>query len=278
MDNYYSSLNDWIDSFGTENKTGQQGMIYKDQAKSISEKLQLKNYEAKYRVVIIWMPELMNLETSNKLLKLLEEPPLGTIFLAIGEDKNRLLKTIVSRLQIINVANFKRNDIQSYFSEKNTKDQSSINNLLNLANLDLGRIIQTLNNPNSSSGFFDFFSQWMRLVYKKDIEGITKWTENISSIGRKNQRLFCGYAIKVVRECLMYRIIRKEIKSDSKEEVQFIKKFSAFINEKNVISIVKEFESTIKYVNRNGNAKILFFNLSLQCIKFLTLKPNLIKN
>ena len=39
MDNYYSSLNDWIDSFGVENKTGQQGAIYKHEADNIHKKL-----------------------------------------------------------------------------------------------------------------------------------------------------------------------------------------------------------------------------------------------
>ena len=83
-ENIYGSLNDWIDSFGSENKAGQQGAIYKDESTSIHNKLSLKNYEAPYRVVLIWMPERMNLEVSNKLLKLFEEPPKGTIFLLVA--------------------------------------------------------------------------------------------------------------------------------------------------------------------------------------------------
>ena len=42
------------EEFKGENKTGQTGMIYKDQAKSISEKLKLKSYESNYKVVLIW--------------------------------------------------------------------------------------------------------------------------------------------------------------------------------------------------------------------------------
>ncbi len=116
--NYYGSLNGWIDSFGTENKTGQQGTIYKDEANNIHKKLSLKNYEAEYRVVLIWMPERMNLEVSNKLLKLFEEPPKGTIFLLITENTNQLLPTIISRLQSITIADFTAEDIVNHFGEK----------------------------------------------------------------------------------------------------------------------------------------------------------------
>ena len=68
--NPYLSLNNWIDTFGTENKTGSKGAIYKDEAISIRKKLALKNFESSYRVVLIWMPEQINREASNKLLKL----------------------------------------------------------------------------------------------------------------------------------------------------------------------------------------------------------------
>ena len=115
LSNPYISINDWIDSFGTENKTGQQGSIYIDEAASIQRKLILKNYEAEYRVVLIWMPERMNLTVANKLLKLLEEPPKGTIFILVSEGANNLLPTIISRLQTLKIPDFDPEDIVHYF-------------------------------------------------------------------------------------------------------------------------------------------------------------------
>ena len=85
LKNMYGSLSGWIDILGSEYKTAEKGSIYKDEAISIRKKLALKNFEAKYRVVLIWMPEQMNIEASNKLLKLFEEPPNGTIFLLVSE-------------------------------------------------------------------------------------------------------------------------------------------------------------------------------------------------
>ena len=142
-DNYYSSLNDWIDSFGTENKTGQQGTIYKDEANNIHKKLSLKNYEADYRVVLIWMPERMNLEVSNKLLKLFEEPPKGTIFILVSENVNQLLPTILSRLQTIKIPDFTTEDIVQYFGE-NVLSLEKAKQLRNLTDADFGKISKIL--------------------------------------------------------------------------------------------------------------------------------------
>ena len=269
--NPYLSLSDWIDSFGTENKTGQQGSIYKDEAISIHKKLSLKNYEADYRVVLIWMPEQMNLEAANKLLKLLEEPPKGTLFLLVSENSGKLLNTITSRLQTVKVADFSTNNIMEYFgSEKLNIEKAK--QLKNLMDADLGKIIQLLNNEAEMMDFFESFSDWMRLTYKMNIQGISKWVDSIATMGRKHQILFISYAIKMMRECLIFNFANQSLLKTNQKEFEFIGKFSPFIHEENSILIVEKLEKTIKAIQRNANAKILFFELSLQMVKYLKLK------
>ena len=269
-DNYYSSLNDWIDSFGTENKTGQQGTIYKDEANNIHKKLSLKNYEADYRVVLIWMPERMNLEVSNKLLKLFEEPPKGTIFILVSENTNQLLPTIISRLQTINIPDFTTEDIVQYFGE-NMLSLEKAKQLRNLTDADFGKISKILTDKENDLDLFNDFSSWMRLSYKMDVQGISKWVDELSVRGRKQQKLFLSYAIKMVRECLIYNFASNSLLKSNENELAFLTKFSPFIHEKNSILIVEKLEESIKAINRNANAKILFFELSLQMVKFLKL-------
>ena len=269
--NPYLSLNTWIDSFGTENKTGQQGVIYKDEAINIHKKLRLKNYEAKYRVVLIWMPEQMNIEVSNKLLKTLEEPPLGTIFLVVSENTGKLLSTIISRLQTIKITNFSIEDIMEYFGEDKLETEKA-KQLRNLTDADLGEIIQIVNNEIEKIDFFENFSDWVRLSYKMDIPGISQWVDAVSSSGRKQQILFLSYAIKIIRECLIYNFASRLLLKTTENEFSFISKFSSFIHEENSILIIEKLEKTIKAIQRNANAKILFFELSLQMVKFLKLK------
>ena len=269
--NYYGSLNGWIDSFGTENKTGQQATIYKDEAINIHKKLSLKNYEAEYRVVLIWMPERMNLEVSNKLLKLFEEPPKGTIFLLVTENANQLLPTIISRLQSIKIADFTAEDIVNHFGEQALSLEKA-KQLRNLTNADLGKITLILEDKEGELDLFSDFSVWMRLTYKMDLQGISKWVDNLSLKGRKQQNLFLSYAIKMVRECLIYNFASDTLLKTNENEFAFLTKFSPFIHEENSVMITEKLEESIKAINRNANAKILFFELSLQMVKFLRLK------
>ena len=270
-DNYYYSLNDWIDSFGTENKAGQQGTIYVDEAKNIHKKLSLKNYEANYRVVLIWMPERMDLKTSNKLLKLFEEPPKGTIFILVSENASQLLPTINSRMQTIKVADFTTEDIISYFGN-NILSSEKAKQLVNLTDADLGKISQILNEKEDNLDLFSNFSSWMRLSYKMDVKGISKWVDEISGKGRKQQKLFLSYTIKMIRECLIYNFSSNSLLKTNENELTFLTKFSSFIHEGNSILIAEKLEKSIKAINRNANAKILFFELSLQMVKFLKVK------
>ena len=269
--NYYGSLNGWIDSFGTENKTGQQGTIYKHEASNIRKKLSFKNYEAEYRLVLIWMPERMNLEASNKLLKLLEEPPKGTIFLLVTENANQLLPTIISRLQTIKIVDFTEEDVVNHFSEHDLSFEKA-KQLKNLTNSDLGKITQILEDKEVELDLFTDFSVWMRLNYKMDVQGISKWVDNLSLKGRKQQNLFLSYALKMIRECLIYNFASNTLLKTNKNELAFLTKFSRFIHEENSLIITEKLEESIKAINRNANAKILFFELSLQMVKFLRLK------
>ena len=269
--NYYGSLNGWMDSFGSENKTGQQGTIYKDEANNIHKKLSLRNYEAEFRIVMIWMPERMNLEASNKLLKLFEEPPKGTIFLLVTENANQLLPTIISRLQSIKVADFKLEDIIAHFGEQ-VLSLEKAKQLRNLTNADLGKITQILEDREGELDLISDFSIWMRLSYKMDVQGISSWVDNVSLKGRKQQNLFLSYALKMVRECLIYNFSSSSLLKTNKREFAFLTKFSPFIHEDNSVMITEKLEESIKAINRNANAKILFFELSLQMVKFLRLK------
>ena len=271
LKNSYGSLNSWIDSFGIENKTGEKGSIYKDEANSIHKKLALKNFEAPYRVVLIWMPEQMNTEASNKLLKLFEEPPFGTVFLLVSEKPSILLPTIISRLQKIHIFDFSTEDMIEFFKKDNLSVER-IKQLRNLTDSDLGKMIQLVEEDIQAIDLFDDFSSWMRLAYKTDVVNISKWVDSISTMGRKHQKLFLSYAIKMIRECLIFNFANKALLKTNEKESDFISKFAPFIHEDNSIIIIEELEKAIKAINRNANAKMLLFELSLQMIKFLKVK------
>lgn len=269
--NPYITIEEWIETYGLENKTGKKGMIYKDEAISIIEKTRLKNYESKYRVFLVWMPELMNLEASNKLLKIIEEPPSGTVFLFVSTLEEKVIATVSSRLQKTKIRNFSLDEIKWFFKDYENKDQN-INYLANLTRGNIGKIKKIINDKTDHLDFFDSFSSWMRLAYKTNVLGLTNWVNSIAQTGRNNQKLFLEYAIKMIRECVIVNFTDPSLGRVSKKEKQFVLNFSAFVHEKNSITIFEELERAYKSIGRNANPKIIFFDLSLKIGKCLKVK------
>jgi len=276
LKNSYASLNQWENQFETVKKTNEHAFIYTEELIQIHKKVVLKNFEAKFRVFLIWIPEKMALKTSNRFLKLLEEPPEGTIFLLVSENPNQLLPTISSRLQKIKVSDFNIDDAILFCKNKNLKHET-IKQIARNTDFDFGKMIQLIEEDSDRINFFDVFSSWMRFVYKADVINISKWVESISTIGRNKQNLFLSYTLKMVRECLILNYGNKSMLKINENELNFISNFSNFIHEENSVMIVEEIEKNIKLISRNANTKILFFELSLQMVKFLKIKSKYVK-
>lgn len=75
-----------------------------DQVRGLDDFLNVGTHRAGLRVILINPTEAMNRSTANALLKSLEEPPPGTLFLLISSEPLRLLPTLRSRCQIIPVS------------------------------------------------------------------------------------------------------------------------------------------------------------------------------
>ena len=277
LENIYVNLDDWILFFDTDNKSGQQGTIYIHEAEYLQRKLVLKNYEAKYRVILIWMPEKMNTATTNKLLKLLEEPPKGTIFLLVAEKTDQLLPTILSRLQTIKTTKINKKIGATFL---NKKYQITNEKAVQLLDLTAGSMRKTMKiiTEEDSVNYLEDFGGWMRMCYKIDIQEITYWTDAIAQRGRNHQKTLLSYAIRMVRECLLYNFANKNLLRINENERVFMRNFASFIHEENSIEIIEKLEESIRNINRNANAKIMFFELSLQFVKLLKVKRKFAKN
>jgi len=276
-ENIYLNLGDWISFFDADNKSGQQGTIYIHEAEYLQRKVALKNYEAKYRVILIWMPEKMNTATANKLLKLLEEPPKGTIFLLVAEKADQLLPTILSRLQMIKTTKIDEKIGAAFLQEKHQITIEKAMQLLNLTGGSMGKTIKIITKEDGLN-YLQEFGAWMRMCYKIDIQEMIYWTDAIAQRGRNHQKILLSYAIRMIRECLLYNFANKNLLRINENEEVFMKNFASFIHEENSIEIIEKLEESIRNINRNANAKIIFFELSLQFVKLLKVKRKFAKN
>lgn len=121
----------------------QQPQIYVRESDEIQRKLSLKASQGGYKVMLIWLPEKMNVECANKLLKLLEEPPLKTVFLLVSEEPDLLLPTIVSRTQRIHLKPLPETDIARYLKERYMLPQEDARDI---AHRSAGSLIRAVEN------------------------------------------------------------------------------------------------------------------------------------
>jgi DNA polymerase-3 subunit delta' len=82
---------------GREGETRMATAIEVEQAREAVEYVQLSTYRAGFRVVLVNPADSLNLAAANALLKVLEEPPLKTVFVLVSDQPRRLLPTIRSR-------------------------------------------------------------------------------------------------------------------------------------------------------------------------------------
>ena len=108
LERQYFSFEEWLSALDAENK---QASIFVTESESILSKLSLKSVEGGYKIMIIWHAEKMNQQCANSLLKLLEEPPAGTIFILTTDAPELMLETILSRTQRIDFRRIPEQDI-----------------------------------------------------------------------------------------------------------------------------------------------------------------------
>ena len=125
--------------------TEKEPTIGSEKISQISSILKLRNFEAKKRIVLIWHAEKLNTIASNKILKVLEEPPDKTYFIFIASDKDELIDTVKSRLEAIHVKEMigaqiseppNRNKESDYAFETNTEESLADENFKKIPNMD----------------------------------------------------------------------------------------------------------------------------------------------
>ena len=265
----YFSMNDWMQAMGGEN---QQAVITVGESDALLHKLSLKSSQGGYKVSIIWQPERMNLECANKLLKLLEEPPQQTVFLLVSQEPDKLLETIRSRVQRIDVKRIDEDSIRQALMERRGLSENAALRVARRANGNWLKALEEIESGSEKEMFFDLFKMLMRLAYQRKINELKRWSETTAAMGRERQKRFLEYFLVLIRENFMYNFQQEELCYMTEEEEEFAKNFARFINEANVIPISDLANQALRDIGQNANAKIVFFDFALQMIVLLITK------
>ena len=254
----YFSAQDWYERLDLGKTL--KGMIAAREADEIIRKLSFKSFEADYKTMLIWLPEAMNEEAANKILKILEEPWEKTLFLLVSEQPDRLLPTILSRTQEVAVPRIAPDVLERVARERGIADPVKARNMARLAGGDLLELKHLVAGESDAlrKENFDLFCGLMRLSYNDKHLELVAWAEDAAQLSREQQRAFLRDAARLLRESYMLHAGINEVCYLWGEELAFCTKFAPFIGSQNIEPLIGEIESALALFSHNGNPTILF--------------------
>ena len=270
--NPYGSLFDWYTVLGVNNK---QGEIRVDDAQEILKTLSLKSYEGGYKIMIVWMADKMNTPASNKLLKLLEEPPEKTIFILITEQEEDLIQTIRSRCQVLHFGGLPENTIAEALIAQKQIDPKLAATIAHQAQGNFNKALHLLQNDDDSYPFDEWFVTWVRAAFKAKgnaaaIQDLIQWSDEVAGLGRETQKKFLSFCVEMFRQALLlnYESPSLVYLEPNVEKFQ-LANFAQFVNGNNIQEIFKELSDAMYHIERNGNAKIILTDLSIKLTRLI---------
>ncbi len=247
------------------------GMIAAREADEIIRKLSFKSFEADYKVMLVWLPEAMNEEAANKILKILEEPWERTLFLLVSERPDLLLATIRSRTQEVAVPRIESAVLERIARERGAADPLRARNMARLAGGSLLTLEQLTAGENDAlrRENFGLFRSLMRLSYNDKHLELIGWAEEAAQLAREQQRAFLRDAARLLRESFMLHAGIPEVGYLWGEELEFCSKFAPFVGTENIEPLIGEIESALAQISQNGNPTIVFTHFALKVSKMI---------
>ena len=259
----YVGLQQWMRRIDAGN---QQPQIYVRESDEIQRKLSLKSSQGGYKVMLVWLPEKMNVDCANKLLKLLEEPPVKTVFLLVSEQPDMLLSTIVSRTQRVNLHPLSDQEIEGFLRIRYSLVEEDARDIAHRSAGSLLKAMENIQLSEENRLCFDLFVNLMRMAYKRDIRSLKAWSEQVAGMGRERQKNLLEYCQRMVRENFITNFRHPEMVYMNPDEESFSVRFAPFINERNIFQIMALLEEAQTHIEQNVSARMVFFDMALRMI------------
>ena len=254
----YGNLFDWIEQI--KEKENSQGKITAEECNDIIRKLSLKSFESEYKILIMWMPEMLGTE-GNKLLKLIEEPPPNTLFILVTENEAQVLQTIVSRCQLIKIPVLETKEIEEALINRNKTEPAIARQVASVSEGNYHEALQLV--QHAEEDWQSLLREWLNAILKTGPVAQTKWVEEISRLGREKQKQFLRYFNHLLEQAIHYRI-RGENYNIGEKERDFAERLNKIAGIEQQQAIIEELDRASYYIERNAHGKMLFHALTIK--------------
>ena len=254
----YGNSFDWIERI--KEKENSQGKITTYECDDINRKLSMKSFESPFKILILWMPEMLEKE-GNKLLKIIEEPPSDTLFILVTENENAVLPTIQSRCQIIRLPMLSTAAIETALIDQQQTSPAIAQQIARIADGNYREALQQL--QHTEEGWQERLRNWLNAILKTGPATQLKWVEEISKLGREKQKQYLRYVNHVLETAIRMQATGTT-PAVGAEEAEIAGKLNRIVGIEQLEALTQEMDKAIYYIERNANAKMLFHALTLK--------------
>ena len=269
----YGNAYDWIEFI--KEKENSQGKITAEECNDIIRKLSLKSFESEYKILIMWMPEMLGAE-GNKLLKLIEEPPPDTLFILVSENEAQVLPTIVSRCQLIKIPALETKDIEDALITHHNINATTARQVASVSDGNYREAVQIV--QNTEEDWQSLLREWLNAILKTGPVAQTKWVEEISRLGREKQKQFLRYFNHLLQQSVKLRAmadasallgssglkVSAYLDTIPEKEKDFAERLNKIAGIEQQQAIIEEIDKAAYYIERNAHGKMLFHALTIK--------------
>ncbi|MBO4995002.1 MAG: DNA polymerase III subunit delta [Muribaculaceae bacterium] len=265
-DGMYADINKWATFF---NKKNSHPVTYVTESASLLHKLSFTTHTSRYKVIVWWLPERMNEEASNKLLKMIEEPFPDTLFIMVSNNPKAILPTIYSRVQRIEMRRLSDADVAGILESTHSIDPTDAMSIAHISDGNMINAYANIQTDNDANEFFDFFVTLMRLAYQRKIKDLREWSSDLTALGRERELSFYEYAIRLIRENFIFNFNTPDLNYMNRKESGFSTNFARFITERNVEKLIEVFDKARIDIAGNANGKVVNLDVAIKVILLL---------
>ncbi len=265
----YASWQRWLDIIDAGNS---RPGIYVEESAEILRKLNISNFSARYKVMVVWLPEKLQGEAANKLLKIIEEPFDDTKFIFVSNDPASILPTILSRLQRVAVTRLSDDEIAAILVDTRGVDPQAAVQLAYISDGNACTALDAVETAGEFDEFMELFQDIMRKAYMRDVKALRDNGDTVAAMGREKSLRFLAYCARMVRENFIYNLGRQDLVRLTGAEARFSTRFAPFINAANADDMMRLFDEAAADISRNANAKIVMFDTLLHLIVLILRK------
>lgn len=255
----FGTPQNWAAKAGFENRTP---IITVRAVRDTMIDLQLKAYEAKYKVQVIWLPETMHPAGANAILKVLEEPPPFTVFLLVCSQPELLLPTLISRTQKVVLPKLKISDVAGYLQSAFSVAEPRALAIASLAEGSLAAALELLDEKEDD--FHLLFMEWERACFGNKIDKLLTLTDGFQTMGKEMQKTFLKYCLGKLRGAAALKFGADATVHLPENETTDLTKMGAIFSIPLLEQQMHKLEEAYFHIDRNASARMVFFDTGLQ--------------